>query len=86
MTDPITPLSGTHTALGRWLSGLLARAHANTIVVALAKKLARIAWAVLLTALFGYMALEADEVIRTRTRGSSSRPRLVLETGYVGAD
>ena len=30
-----------------WLRGLLARAHVNTAVVALANKLARIAWAVL---------------------------------------
>jgi len=34
------------TPLGRWVRGLLARAHKN-IVVALANKLARIAWAVL---------------------------------------
>jgi transposase len=43
------PLSGTDTALGRWLHGLRARAHVNTVVVALANKLARIAWAVLRT-------------------------------------
>jgi transposase len=35
------------TPLGRWLRGLMARAHKNTAVVALANKLARIAWAVL---------------------------------------
>jgi transposase len=35
------------TPLGRWVMGLLARAHENTVVVALANKLARIAWAVL---------------------------------------
>jgi hypothetical protein len=35
------------TPLGAWLRGLLARTHANTAVVALANKLARIAWAVL---------------------------------------
>jgi len=35
------------TPLGRWLKGLLARAHKNLAVVALANKLARIAWAVL---------------------------------------
>jgi len=34
-------------ALGRWLRALLARAHRNLVVVALANKLARIAWAVL---------------------------------------
>ncbi|TWB67813.1 transposase [Nitrospirillum amazonense] len=36
------------TPLGRWVKGLLERAHKNTVVVAaLANKLARIAWAVL---------------------------------------
>jgi transposase len=33
--------------LGRWLRGLLARTHRNVAVVALASKLARIAWALL---------------------------------------
>lgn len=35
------------TALGRWANGLLARVHKNVAVVALANKLARVAWAVL---------------------------------------
>jgi transposase len=35
------------TPLGRWAKGLLGRAHKNIAVVALANKLARIAWAVL---------------------------------------
>lgn len=35
------------TRLGRWLKGLIARVHHNAAVVALANKLARIAWAVL---------------------------------------
>jgi transposase len=35
------------TPLGAWLRRLLARAHTNTVVVALANKLARIAWATL---------------------------------------
>ena len=35
------------TRLGHWLRGLLGRTHKNTVVVALANKLARIAWAVL---------------------------------------
>ena len=35
------------TPLGRWARRLLARAHQNVVVVALANKLARIAWAVL---------------------------------------
>ena len=40
-------LSASTAPLGRWLQGLLQRAHKNTVVVALAKKLARIGWAVL---------------------------------------
>lgn len=36
-------------ALSRWLKSLLARCHHNIVVVALANKLARIAWAVLAT-------------------------------------
>jgi transposase len=40
-------LAASTTPLGAWLRGLLARAHRNTAVVALANKLARIAWAVL---------------------------------------
>jgi len=35
------------TPLGAWLRGLLARMHKNAVVVALANKLARIAWVVL---------------------------------------
>ncbi len=35
------------TATGEWVRRLLARAHPNVVVVALAAKLARIAWAVL---------------------------------------
>ncbi len=35
------------TRLGQWLRGLLARAHANTAVVASAVKMARIVWALL---------------------------------------
>ena len=33
--------------LGAWLQNMLTRAHPNVVVVALAAKLARIAWAVL---------------------------------------
>jgi transposase len=40
-------LARTATPLGSWLRGLLSRAHGNTVVVALASKLARIAWALL---------------------------------------
>jgi transposase len=40
-------LAERDTALGRWARGLIARVHPNVAVVALANKLARIAWAVL---------------------------------------
>jgi transposase len=40
-------LARGQTPLGGWLRRLLARAHTNTVVVALANKLARIAWATL---------------------------------------
>jgi transposase len=40
-------LAGRDTALGRWAKALLARVHKNVAVVALANKLARIAWAIL---------------------------------------
>ena len=40
-------LTMTEGPLGNWLRGLSARAHRNTVIVALANKLARIAWAVL---------------------------------------
>jgi len=40
-------LSAKPTAIGEWLRGLIGRAHKNKVVVALAGKLARIAWAVL---------------------------------------
>ena len=40
-------LSAGQTLIGEWLRGLVGRAHKNKVVVALASKLARIAWAVL---------------------------------------
>lgn len=40
-------LSKSQTALGEWLRNLLARAHCNVAVVALANKLARFAWAMM---------------------------------------
>jgi transposase len=40
-------LSKSDTRLGAWLRALLSRAHANTAVVALAAKMARIVWALL---------------------------------------
>lgn len=38
-------LSKQGTPMGEWLRGLLSRAHRNVVIVALAAKLARIAWA-----------------------------------------
>jgi transposase len=40
-------LARRYDARGRWLQSLLARAHRNVVVVALANKMARMAWAVL---------------------------------------
>ncbi|MEM7400298.1 MAG: IS110 family transposase [Pseudomonadota bacterium] len=40
-------LAKKDTALGAWLRGLMARTHRNVAIVALANKLARIAWATL---------------------------------------
>jgi hypothetical protein len=40
-------LAQSDTPLGRWLKGLLERTHRNVATVALANKLARIAWVVL---------------------------------------
>ena len=41
-------LSQSETPLGRWLKGMIERGvHRNAVVVALANKLARIAWAAL---------------------------------------
>lgn len=45
----LVSLARSETALGSWLRGLLTRVHVNTVVVALANKLARIAWAILRT-------------------------------------
>ncbi|CAH2603402.1 transposase [Rhodovastum atsumiense] len=43
----MTPLAKSATPLGQWLRALMERVHHNAAVVALANKLARIAWAVL---------------------------------------
>lgn len=40
-------LARSATPLGAWLRGLLARAHGNTVVVALAAKLIRVVWSLL---------------------------------------
>ena len=41
------PLAKSDTALGHWLRGLLARRPCTVALIALANKLARIAWAIL---------------------------------------
>jgi transposase len=40
-------LCKSDSRVGEWLRGLVSRAHANTAVVALAAKMARIVWALL---------------------------------------
>ena len=40
-------LRKSDTRIGHWLQGPLARAHANTAVIALATKIARTVWALL---------------------------------------
>lgn len=40
-------MSKSDTRQGAWVRGLLSRAHQNTVVVALAAKMARIVWALL---------------------------------------
>jgi len=47
MRAALPSLTTAEGPLGHWLRGLKARAHRNTVIVALAAKLARIAWAVL---------------------------------------
>lgn len=42
-------LAARNTPIGRWLRDLLTRQHKNVVVVALANKLARICWAVLVS-------------------------------------
>lgn len=41
------PTLSRNTLLGQWLRGLLARAHSNTVVVAIAAKMAPMVWALL---------------------------------------
>jgi hypothetical protein len=47
MKKILAGLAKSETPLGGWLRALLARVHKNAAVVALANKLARIAWTVL---------------------------------------
>ncbi len=43
----VTHLDRTRDRLGTWLDGLQSRMHVNKVTVALAAKIARIAWAVI---------------------------------------
>jgi hypothetical protein len=66
--------------LGRWLAGLLARAHRNVAVMALANKLARIAWAVLTARRPEPLGLERRihdcvAVVAARRRSAHARTR-----------
>ncbi len=61
-------LAESQTPLGDWLRGLLARRHRNTVVVALANKLARIAWATLRKG----VAFEADRPTAASSNWSSA--------------
>jgi transposase len=54
-------LAAKASPLGAWLRGLMGRAHKNKVVVALAGKLARIAWAV----------LRSGESYRTQVSGAA---------------
>ena len=67
------------TPLGRWVMGLLARAHENTVVVALANKLARIAWAVwsMVVALMPHTYRRK----RNRRSGDHRHPTVEMSTG-----
>jgi transposase len=62
-------------SLGRWLAGLLVRAHRNVAVVALANKLARIAWAVL---------SDNRSLCGARRRGGLKRAQGVPATSVIG--
>ncbi len=45
----VMQMESQRSALGSWLGQLAARAHRNVVVVALANKMARVAWALLST-------------------------------------
>ena len=45
----VTHLDRSHDRLGSWLDGLCARMHVNKVTVALAAKMARVAWAIITT-------------------------------------
>ncbi len=70
-------LSSSDTALGRWLKGMIDRgAHRNTVVVALANKLARIAW----VALRKEKTLR-PQLLRRRLTKSATRTTRVAQRG-----
>ena len=75
-------LSKQATSLGEWLRALLSRAHRNVVIVALAAKLARIAWASLRRG----VSFERgwDRPSRPETKGSAATPEREPQPGEVG--
>jgi transposase len=73
-------LAKKDTPLGRWVKALLARAHRNVVTVALANKLARIAWAVLARDR-RYLAVQtADARISIMARANAQGPDTLPQT------
>ena len=74
-------LSASATPLGGWLRGLLARVHKNAAVVALANKLARIAWVVLRRGEAFDATAQARRLDRDRPAASGGAVRLLMSAG-----
>ncbi len=74
-------LARSATPRGDWLRRLQARAHPNTVVVALANKLARIAWAVLQTQRGYEVRAAAVASPRDRPSPTTRRERLTTSAG-----
>ena len=77
-------LSKQATSLGEWLRApLLSRAHRNVVIVALAAKLARIAWASLRRGV-SFSSVDGDRPSRPETKGSAATPEREPQPGEVG--
>jgi transposase len=74
-------LSKGETPLGGWLRGLMAGAHVNTAVVALAAKLSRIACAVLHSGKRSEMKAAAVSWLRDQPPAPKRRERLTRSAG-----
>jgi hypothetical protein len=68
------------TPLGKWLRNLLQRAHKNTVIVALANKLARIVWVVLRHS-GTYDPGGADSGLIEIAKRADTRGRLTMSVG-----